>query len=83
MRMTQHKAGGEGRGKGLQGKRRSVELLWGLDSAVYFLTSTRCTGLQQRAAESVGCQLTGISTMMQEETQGRRKLCFAFHEVAW
>lgn len=73
-----HKArGGKGEGSARQ-EEECWALLWGLDSAVYFLTSTRCTGLQQWAEDSVGCQLTGISTMMQEETQGRRKPCFAF-----
>lgn len=33
---------------------------------------------------SLGCQLTGINTVMQEEARSRRKLCYlALLEVTW
>lgn len=48
LRMTQCKYLEGERGKDLQGKREECGAPpWGLDSALYFLTSTQCTELQQ------------------------------------
>lgn len=67
-------------GKGEGSARQKEEFRtppWGLDSVVYFFNQHM---LHRIAAAVVDCQLTSVSTVMQEEAQGKRKFCFAFLE---